>query len=179
MQSYKPSCYICGKNYDSTTAGTVLKDFPENGESRFVCFSCVSSDEDVILETLQAIDLKGFADDWCGSSSEQGYMSLIGRFLLFATDHSGWEYDEFRSAEDAARRYESLFADGMGVNEYDAFITDDRGGYAVSFDGKYLDTFETEHRARAAVSVAMRKENYFPRVWRVNDRGNVHLTEVW
>jgi hypothetical protein len=67
----------------------------------------------------------------------------------------------------------------VGADEYDAYISWSRRGYEVSFEGKHVGTFETERRARAAVSVEMRRSGYFPNVYVVSDHGNLHRIEVW
>lgn len=49
---------------------------------------------------------------------------------------------------------------------------------SASFAGKYLGEFKTERRARAAVRLAMTREQFWPNVWTVSDHGNHHLTSV-
>jgi hypothetical protein len=68
----------------------------------------------------------------------------------------------------------------------DAWITDTRDGYSVSFDGKWIGTFARFSRAAAAVYLAMEDGCYWPNVWQVNDHGNVtqlvfngHRLEAW
>jgi hypothetical protein len=57
----------------------------------------------------------------------------------------------------------------------DDYISDDRGGYAVSHAGRYVGTYERYERAGAALYLARARSQYWPNVWYVNDHGNTTL----
>jgi hypothetical protein len=57
----------------------------------------------------------------------------------------------------------------------DDYISDDRGGYAVSHAGQYIGTYASERRATAVLYLAREASCYWPNVWRVNDHGNATL----
>jgi hypothetical protein len=52
------------------------------------------------------------------------------------------------------------------------------GGYAASFNGKYLGHFKSRGGALAAIVREMEKSNYYPNVFYVNDHGNATLLSV-
>lgn len=129
---------------------------------------------------LNAWSLDGAEDDRMYSEG-WGSCERLGRFLLM-TDSSGFvtieEHDTDAKAEEEFTRY---YVQGWGASEDDAYISDDRDGYAVSFEGRHLGTFERETRARAAISLEMRRTGYYPDVWHVNERGSIdHIGgRVW
>lgn len=58
--------------------------------------------------------------------------------------------------------------------EWDGFITFDRGEHHVSLDGSEVGWCDTELEARFMLYVAMTEAGYFPSCWIVSDHGNEH-----
>jgi len=47
------------------------------------------------------------------------------------------------------------------------------GGYVVRYEDKQLGTFEDEDEALRAIGINMKKEDYWPSIYKVNDHGNI------
>lgn len=62
-------------------------------------------------------------------------------------------------------------------DEEDAFITESRGGYFVTVEGRYVGTYTRWTRAAAAIYLHTHQERFFPNVWDVNERGNTTLLQ--
>lgn len=62
----------------------------------------------------------------------------------------------------------------------DALVIQDarRGGYSLSFGGRYVDDFDDFDRALVAGVQMMHAQNYFPNIFYVNDHGNVELLRI-
>jgi hypothetical protein len=70
--------------------------------------------------------------------------------------------------------------DGFGAQEDDGWISCDRGGYFASLGGKRLGTFERLSRAKAAISLEMRRSGYYPNVFLSGEHGpTVRRIDVW
>lgn len=157
-----------------------------NGPGKFQTYS--ASWDDHTFDDLEQLgkalilyqwSMDGCADDAMGNSDYYGYFTRMGNFITCADSQGFFTFEEFDSDEAAIKAWDSYYDDGAGADENDAFISADRGPYEVSFDGKHLGTFERESRAKAAVSVEMRKTGYYPSCWFVNDHGNMRRIEVW
>lgn len=60
-------------------------------------------------------------------------------------------------------------------DESDDYISDDRDGYSVTHDERNIGTYPTLRRAEACLYLARARSNYWPNIWRVNERGNTTL----
>jgi hypothetical protein len=119
---------------------------------------------------LYALYLEGLADDEMGQDERA---ARFGRYLLFI-DYSGFvTFEEYATTEEADKRFQALYIDGMGMTEWDAIISDDRDGYYVTFEGKTLGSYPRYNRARAAIRLEAFRSGCYPDAWHVNERGNV------
>ena len=131
-----------------------------------------------IAKILHAWSMESGEDDYM-TSEGWGYCGQFGRFLLME-DTSGFvTFEEYRTTAEAQKEFDKYYSAGWGANEDDAYISEESRGYSVSFEGKHIGTFERMTRAKAAVSLAMRKSGYFPSVWVVNERGSIDSISVW
>jgi len=55
----------------------------------------------------------------------------------------------------------------------DGFIGETDRGYAVSLAGKHIGTFSRARRAEACLYLELERAQYWPNLWRVNERGNM------
>lgn len=127
---------------------------------------------------LYACSMDGMEDDRMYQEG-WGYCAIIGRFLLMEDDRGFVTFEEFESDDKAWEKFDRYYSSGWGAQDDDAYISDERGGYSVSFNGKYIGTFERYNRARAAVSLEMRKSGFYPSVWHVEERGDISNVSVW
>jgi hypothetical protein len=179
MNTRKP-CYVCERT-DYLNSETVQLD-----DARFtICETCTRNTpgkfegEPARTVVLWALTLNGFADAWLSDES-YGYLGRVGKYLVQEDDQGFVTSMEFSSADAAQQKMNSYEDDGFGASEDDAWISLAHGWIDVSFAGEHLGRFETERRARAAVSVAMRKTGYFPNVWLTGEHGpSVRRIEVW
>jgi len=156
-------------------------------DTLYVCDQCVEDAEgpgrfersaDALTLALHSLSLDGedffLTDDW------QGYIGQFGRHVL-TIDHDGFvESQSFTTPEKAYAWIAGVERDGFGANEDDAWISYEPRGLEVSFAGEHIGTFKTLRRARAAVSVEMRKQGYFPNVWLAGEHGpSVRMIDVW
>ena len=133
-----------------------------------------------IAQILYALSLDGSEDDYM-SAEGQGYVAMIGRYLLME-DTSGFvTFEEYDNEAKAQARFDDLYADGMGYSEDDAVIAEDG---SVWFDGKQLDVWSpqnrrdmdydqgiTERRRLARIRLEMMRTGFYPNVWRENRYG--------
>jgi len=58
---------------------------------------------------------------------------------------------------------------------YEHYVVSDArgGGYYVTYEGKQLGKFDEEREALIAIKTNMKREDYWPNIYRVNDHGNV------
>lgn len=62
------------------------------------------------------------------------------------------------------------------IDEEDAFIVDKpRGGYDVSIGGKFIGNFDDLDDVEKALRIWMKKNNWYPAVWFVDDHGGVDM----
>ena len=158
-------------------------------ETFYVCEACIeqhagpgkfegNGDDLALALVLHALMLDSGEDHFL--SDESGYMGQFGRFVLTVDDRGFVSAEEFASPEKAEARLNDAEDDGFGASEDDAWISLERGGYHVSFAAKSIGTFETERRARAAVSVEMRRTGYYPNVFLAGEHGpTVRRIDVW
>jgi len=66
---------------------------------------------------------------------------------------------------------------GEAEMESGVVISDSRGGYALSAEGKHLDDFSDFGDALEAANDWMDEHNYWPNLYHVNDHGNVDLID--
>ena len=129
----------------------------------------------VVLEWLAGVSSM---DHWL--SDESGYAGVSDRYMLIEDDRGFVEVREFTSVDAAMREMNSFEDDGFGASDMDAYISCDRNGYGVSFDGKFVGTYGTERRARAKVSLLMRETGYYPNVYLTGEHGpTIRRIEVW
>lgn len=157
----------------------------------YACAECVHEHDGAgAFEGLHGSELGKLLilDAWSGDGSYEddhmasdgwGYCARIGRYLYMHDTQGFRSFQEHATVALADAEFTRLYLDGWGACEDDAYITDDRDGYAVSFEGKYLGTFPRYNRARAAISLAMRKGGFFPSVWHCTERGGITNVEVW
>lgn len=162
------------------------------GQTFIVCDSCLENhrgpgkfegeagdDQSLALAlVLHALAAEGWVDE--ALADESGSVSRIGRYLLVEDDRGFVEVRTFDSPEAAQRELDGYEDDGLGASEDDAWISSGTRGWEVSFAGKFIGTFKRESRARAAVSLEMRKSGYYPNVWLAGEHGpSVRRIDVW
>jgi hypothetical protein len=85
-----------------------------------------------------------------------------------ATRRAGnWEGDDDRDGQDDF--------DLQGELRTGMIIGDERGGYSVSLEGKYLGSFKSFDKALIFAEQHMHDHSYWPNVFYVNERGNTDL----
>lgn len=139
-------------------------------------------DSDTAL-ILYEIDLDGGAQEFM-SNEGWGYCSLYERYLLLICQ--GFVHVEsYESAEGARKAFDRYYDEGWGYSEDDYVIVQDRG-YTEVFEGhKSVFRIENEdypdplRRARAFISLRMRKDGYYPNVWLQHYNGEVRRIDVW
>jgi hypothetical protein len=121
----------------------------------------------VVLEYLAGISMEDYmlTDDW------QGYVGVFGKYLLLEDGRGFVEVRELADSDAAMREVNGFEDDGFGADESDAWISSERNGYSVSFDGKYIDTYPRLNRAMAKVSLLMRDSGYYPNVFLAGEHG--------
>lgn len=181
-------CYLC-EQWKGDKHRSFTMEFAD-GESVDVCDSenCKPShrhDGDVRTVVLEKMAGLGMEDDYM-SSEGWGYCGRFGNYLLFQDTQGHWESSEYPSVEEAEERYQKLFDIGWGAWEDDAHIYCDRGIYYVTIEGKEIGRVHSGNcphdnylrRAKAMVSLEMRKTGYYPNVWLSDDR-SMHRIDVW
>jgi len=147
-----------------------------NKPGRFEAYS--SSDDLGKCLILNSLSENGCEDEYM-SSEGWGYCGRFGNYLLYL-DTSGFvTYDEFDTEEKAEARYMALYKDGMGADEFAAYVHDGRAGYSASLDGKHIGIYPTQRRAIAACRLECMRTGYYPDLWYVNDHGNYTFVEDW
>jgi hypothetical protein len=178
-------CVICEKSSQE------LYEVQVGDDADQVCEACVEDADGpgryegfhgaelATLLVLERIDLDGGADEFL-SDEGNGYLAAIGQYVYCVDSQGFHSYQEERDAAAAVKRLRDAEDDGFGASEDDAYVTFTTHGVEASLAGKSLGTFRTERRARAAVSVAMRKEGYFPNVFLQGEHGpSVRRIDVW
>lgn len=179
-------CVTCEKWYgEKHTETTVIDD-----EGFHVCENCIADlagpgkhegvheNERGLCLVLESIIGHDGQDHWL-SDEWNGWVGVIGRYVYLEDSRGFVEVREYSDKESAAKYVDSLERDGFGASEDDAWINSEYRGYSVSFSGKHIDTYDSLRRARAAVSLEMRRSGYYPNVWLAGERGNVQMIEVW
>jgi len=172
---------------DSPTYDPVTQTYtyPETSQSYFVCDTC--SEEIAQSHALEG-DYAAILERFANESMEDDYMSTewdgyIGRFgnWLYFSDSQGFKTaEEFKSVQDAEKRFDEIYADGMGYSDEDFTVSFDRGEYSVYQNHKRLFTHERESRCLAWISLEMRRTGFYPNVWREHERGGLSLVKnVW
>jgi hypothetical protein len=136
-------------------------------------------DEQLALAlVLQSIDIDCGADHFL--SDESGYAAAIDRFIL-TCDSSGFvDVQEYRTPELALKRMDEFEDDGFGATEDDGWIVYERHGIAAYLGTEDLGVFSRLSRAKAAMSLAMRRQGYFPNVFVADEHGpSVRRVDVW
>ncbi len=128
----------------------------------------------IVLEHLAGISM----EDHMLTDENYGYLGVFDRYMLLEDDRGFVEVRTFADADAAMREANSFEDDGFGADQFDAWITDEWNGYAVSFDGKYVDRFARLNRAKAMVALLMRDNGYFPNVWHATERGSVRRIDI-
>jgi hypothetical protein len=148
---------------------------PEPGPGRY---QGMSEDDYPLAVALEALASGSFEDHFLSSDCE--YAGQFGQHILY-TDSQGFVTVETFSDSDQARlEMDRLEDNGMGADEDDAYIGYSHGRLEVSFDGKHIGTFTRLGRAKACVSLEMRKSGYFPNVWLTGEHGpTIRRIEVW
>lgn len=128
----------------------------------------------VVLEHLASES----GEDWMLTDEWQGYAGQFDRYVLLEDSRGFVEVREYDDAATATREMQDWEDEGFGASEWDAWISEDRGGYAVTFEGKYVDTFPRLNRAKAKVSLLMRDSGYYPNAFLQDARGTVRRVDV-
>lgn len=130
----------------------------------------------LVLDYLAGISM----EDYFLSDEGWGYAGVFDRHILTIDCRGFYDVTSFQTHDLAMREVNAMEDDGMGASDEDAYISYGNHGIEVSLAGKHLGTFTTERRARAAVSVAMRKEGFYPNVWLTGEHGpTIRRIEVW
>lgn len=138
----------------------------------------VDESDRALCVVLESIAGDSGMDHWL-TDDYQGYVGIVDRFMLIEDDRGFVDVRAFASPDAAMREINGYEDDGFGADQHDAWITDERGGYAVSFDGKYVDRFPRLNRAKAMVSLLMRDSGYYPNVFLSGEHGpSVRRIEV-
>jgi hypothetical protein len=129
---------------------------------------------------LYALDQDCAADHFL--SDESGYAAAIDRFIL-TIDSSGFvDVQEYVDSAVALDRMNDFEDDGFGAQPDDGWIVYERHGIAASLGTEDLGVFSRLSRAQAAVSLAMRRQGYFPNVFVADEHGpnvSVRRIDVW
>lgn len=182
-------CCVCGQwRGDRHLEPVSITDVPE---SLYVCDSCltdhvgpgkferVSRDDLPFALAMQASGPEDYADHFI-TDEYQGAAYVIGDRIWLEDERGFVEVRSFPSVDAAMRELNGWEDDGFGASEWDAWINCGTLGYEVSFQSKYLGTYETLRRAKARVSVEMRRTGYFPNVFFAGEHGpSIRRIEVW
>jgi len=183
-------CIVCSKWKGEHHLGETLHFVDDSSTDLDICDECVEEAEEsrkfegAYARALYELDMDGMEEDYM--SSEWGdYVALFGNWLLYCDSQGFVTAEEFRSVEAAVEHFTIIHDEGMGYHEEDATIyADNWGNYQVSFDGKHIANVRREdyenplRRAKAIISVEMRKSGFFPNVWLTDDR-TARRIEVW
>jgi len=168
-----------------------------NHPGKFQQYSC--SDADAFVEHCaesmgKALILyewsmdSGSEDDRMGPEG-WGNITRFGNYFLNESETGFVDFDEYESVEKARKVWDELYTDGWGQDQYDIFLSWERGKWQA-YDGdagKEIEVWPnregeiTRDRVLAAISLHMRKTGCFPDIWEVNERGSVTNigSEVW
>ena len=170
-------------------------------EGTYICPSCIEDHdgpgkfeayhdpEDLAkVQIIYHWMLDGMEDDQMWNEG-WGYCGRFGQFLLMVDDRGFVTYEEYNDKADAENSFQSLWEDGWGANESDAFIGHERGEWYVSFDGEPLQVWGRgthghpltrnegidQRRCIARVRLEAMKTGYYPPLWYQSDHGNLSL----
>lgn len=132
-------------------------------DGEYLCAACINDPSNPVH-----IGQDGISDGW----------RIVGLQVLegSAADYDGGVACAHCGRELVAEDETDADADERPVpDESDDYISDDRGGYAVSHGGRYVGTYARYSRAVAALYLARAADDVWPNVWQVNERGNMEL----
>lgn len=122
--------------------------------------------EEIDVEEVKSKLLEMIHEDFVERSDRNVRESFIDRANKYLTE-------DIENSEEEYNQEEELIDE---PNEDDAFISDRvRGGYDVSYSGKFLGNFREYDDAVIAIGDKMKTSNFWPNVWHVSDHGNTHL----
>jgi hypothetical protein len=163
-----------------------------DGEHVDICKDCAADAEashkyeGVYAMVLDKMADLGMEDDYM-SSDGWGYCGKFDNWLLYNDTQGSVTTEEFKTAELAQKHFDRLHDEGWGYSEDDASIYKDRGVYNVYFGGKELariipgDNYFGDNplrRAKAMISLEMRRQGWYPNVWLGDDYSNRRI-DVW
>lgn len=128
---------------------------------------------------LYALVLDGdMGDHSLIDESESAYQ--FGNLILVQDSQGFTDVREFSDAAAATREMDGWEDDGMGAHEDDGWISYESNGIHASLSGTHLGTFTRLSRAKAAISLEMRKTGYYPNVFLSGEHGpTVRRIDVW
>jgi hypothetical protein len=195
-------CAVCNTVYLNKGAEPIMRSVPYVGklDDSYCCALCVEAhDSPGKFEAnrgsrgdlakaliLYAWMLDSGEDDFM-SSDGYGYCGRFGQYLLFEDERGSVSFWDEGTPEKAQKEFDRLHDDGMGAQEDDFYIQSGRNGYEVWQGHKEIhvwpsrnEDYVTERRARAAISLEMRRTGCFPNVWNVGERGDVSpAKDIW
>lgn len=139
----------------------------------------IDDDDRPLAAVLEHFAGLGMEDHMLADGS--GYAGQFSEHILIVDDRGFVDVRTFPNADAARREMDSFENDGMGASEDDAYIRyDGSRGLSVSFAGKFIGSYPTLRRAKACVSVLMRREGYYPNVWLTHEHGpTIRRISVW
>lgn len=184
----RPQMKTCAVCHVEQTASSMAVDLEDIGAA---CIACAMA-HDTPGKFEGNGDLEGIAtalvlyaaagesgeDDFM-SSDGWGYCGQFGQYLLFEDTQGFVTYADYGTVERAQMRFSDFYDDGWGASEDDAWISEDRGRFYVTFDGKELDLWPNNHgeiserRAVARVRLESMRTGYWPNLWIAGERGDV------
>jgi hypothetical protein len=152
----------------------------EDHENRPGKFEGVAYDDLPFALAMYAQGPENYADHFI-TDEYQGAAFVIGKRIWLEDERGFVDVREFASHEAAMKELDSWEDYGFGASEQDAWINcSSYSGYEVMFESKHVGNFKTLRRAKAAVSIAMRKAGYFPNVYLTGEHGpSIRRIEVW
>jgi hypothetical protein len=160
-------CVGCHSDVVDVPAGTL--DFNDETPVVYLCGDCydiaVTSSKFDSWEALALYSLdSGAEDDSCASES-WGFLARFGSWI-FTEDTQGFVYAyDYGTIEKAEREFSSLYDQGYGADDNDAYIGFDHGYYHVVIDSKSIGKYDRESRALAAISLEARRTGFYPNAW--------------
>ena len=180
-------CHVCDR-LTAASNGEMVSVWEQ--DDHFVCRFCISAADGpgrfegngdslglaLVLDALSGIS----AEDHFLTDESYGYVGQFGRHLLVQDDRGFIEARSFASPEAAEREMNGYEDTGFGASEDDGWISYEPNGIYASLSGERLGRFDTLRRAQAAISVAMRKQGYYPNVFVSGEHGpSVRRIDVW
>lgn len=88
------------------------------------------------------------------------------------------DYTRHNNLREACDHMGRLHTDRAPVWDWDAVISEDRGGFVVSMEGTRVGSYDDRDDAYVALARAMVDAGCFPDAFYVNDRGNYHRIDM-